>query len=99
MRRLRPPAEFAETILDAVWFFLVLAALLILGVVVRSWLLLPVSPLVVMIQWQVATPAPDDDVARAVYWLYLVPYTVALVIGILAGKVFRQPRKPPEISD
>lgn len=78
------------------WFILVLAGLLVLGFAVRSWLVLPVPLFVVWAQWELFTPAPDDDVARALYWLFLVPYTVFLVMGILAGKVFRQPRKPPE---
>jgi hypothetical protein len=44
----------------------------------------------VMVQWQVDTPAPDDDVARATYWIWLIVYAVPLVVGILAGKLVRR---------
>jgi len=76
-------------------FALVMVGLLVLGVAIPHWPLLLVVPLVVMVQWQVDTPAPDDDVTRAVYWLYLIVYALPLVIGILAGKLVRMRGEGP----
>ena len=81
-------------------FALVMVGLLVLGLAIPRWLLLLLVPLVVMVQWQIDTPAQDDDVGRAVYWLWLVVYAVPLVVGILAGKLVRmsgdeQARQPP----
>ena len=83
-------------------FTLVMSALLILGFVLPRWPLLLLPLIVVMVQWQVDTPAPDDDVARATYWIWLIVYAVPLVVGILAGKLFRMrgegqtPRRPSD---
>jgi len=72
-------------------FVLVMVSLLVLGLAIPRWPLLLLVPIIVMVQWQVDTPAQDDDVTRALYWLYYILYAVPLVVGILAGKLVRVP--------
>jgi Na+/proline symporter len=74
---------------------LVMAVLLVLALAIPRWSLLVLPLIVVMVQWQVDTPAPDDDVARATYWIWLIVYAVPLVVGILAGKLVRRGQSWP----
>ena len=74
-------------------FVLVMLALLVLALAIPRWSLLVLPVIVVMVQWQIDTPAPDDDVARAIYSMWYFVYALPLVVGILVGKLVRIPGK------
>ena len=78
------------------WLGLILGGVLVLGLVVARWWLLPLPFAALLVINATASVPQDDDISGIGRFILFIISTVVLVVGIAVGRLARQPGEPPE---